>query len=136
MVKFYNDISYVGKLRIVLIVSRYKDKWVFCRRENTFECPGGHIEVNESHYEAACRELEEETGALKYSINFISFLSISHTKEFGEKEVLGALYAAEILEMMPLNSEIQEVCFFENEPNNLTYPITQDAIMKKIKGIG
>ena len=53
-----------------VIVSRYNGRWVLCRHKDrtTYEVPGGHIEEGESSYEAAKRELYEETGAVEYTI--------------------------------------------------------------------
>ncbi len=54
-------------LTYVVMCAMYKSKWIFVRHKDreTWEVPGGHIEIGETPDEAACRELYEEAGATK-----------------------------------------------------------------------
>ena len=113
----------------VVIVSRYKNKWVFCkhRERNTWEMPGGHIEKGEDWLTAAKRELFEETGALKAKIEPICVYSISK---------YGLLCFAEIVELGALpESEIEKIEFFDDLPENLTYKGTHDKMFEKVRTV-
>lgn len=50
----------------VAAVIRYQDHFLLVeeldRRRHVFNQPAGHLEAGESLYEAACREIKEETG--------------------------------------------------------------------------
>ena len=69
-VNFYKKVD-DDKLKFVVIVSRYQNKWIFCKHKqrDTYEIPGGHREAGETILEAAKRELYEETGAIKFQLN-------------------------------------------------------------------
>ena len=43
------------KCKFAVIVSRYNGQWVFCRHKDrtTYECPGGHREVQEDILDTA-----------------------------------------------------------------------------------
>ena len=104
----------------------YKGKWIFCKHKqrDTWEFPGGHIEKGETPLEAAKRELFEESGAVSFDI---SPLCDYHTwGEFEGKEINanGQMYFANVhsLGELPSDSEMEMVEFFEELPNNLTYP--------------
>lgn len=133
MIKFYDKIDNLEKIKIVLIMARYNNKWVFCKHGTTYECPGGHVEINESYYNAACRELEEETGAKEYSMAFLSYFSLLGTEEFKEVEVFGAYYIADVYDFGKLSYEIKKIDFFNEIPNQLSYPSTQNALMDFIR---
>lgn len=103
-------------LNRVVIVCKYNNKWVFCkhRERDTWEIPGGHIEEGESWGEAAKRELYEETGAVKFDIKPVCLYSISK---------YGILCYATIEELKELpESEIEKIGFFDDIPENMTYP--------------
>ena len=76
-VRFYDEIE-DERLKFAVIVSRYQNKWVFCKHKqrDTYEIPGGHRENGETILETARRELYEETGALEYSIQPICVYSV------------------------------------------------------------
>ncbi len=123
--KFY-DLNTVEDNLIsrVVIISKYKNKWVFCKQKgrDTWEIPGGHIEEGESWLEAAKRELYEETGATKSEIKPICLYAISK---------YGLLCYAEIEELSKLpDSEIDKVALFDQLPDNLTYPWHLDFLKK------
>ena len=56
--------------KYVVIFSRYQGKLLLSRHKgrDTWETQGGHIEQGESPEDAAKRELWEESGALKFTL--------------------------------------------------------------------
>lgn len=77
-VKFYENIE-DALLKFAVIISKSEGKWVFCkhRERDTYEVPGGHREINESILDTAKRELNEETGAIDFSIEPICVYSVT-----------------------------------------------------------
>lgn len=71
----------------VVIVAQHDGRMVFCRHRDrdTWEVPAGHREMGESAYEAAGRELREETGALEYSLTQLCPYSVSGGTRAGER---------------------------------------------------
>jgi 8-oxo-dGTP diphosphatase len=131
-VKFY-DPAYQPDmlLRYSIISARFQGRWIFIRHQNssTWEISGGHIEPGEDARNAACRELREETGALKFDIECIATYSVNKDGKVG----YGRLYLAEVYEMgeVPDVSEVAEVIFLEGLPENLTYPDIQPSFFKR-----
>ena len=111
----------------VVCVSRYKDKWVYAKHKikKTWEIPGGHIEQGETWLEAAKREMYEETGAIDLDIEPICLYSIS---------TYGLLCYAKIekFEKIP-DFEMEEIGFFDDEPDNLTYKDTYHLFLETVK---
>ena len=118
--------------RYAIIIAKSGGRWVFCRHKErvTFENPGGHREPNEDIDQTARRELWEETGAKRYSIERICPYSVDDGKE----ESFGMLYFAEIFEFDELpESEIAQIGLFEELPSEekWTYPLIQPHLLKK-----
>ena len=111
-------------LEYAVIVSRYMDKWVFVRikPEN-----GKFWEENEAIIDTAKRELFEETGAIKFELKPICVYSI---------ESYGLLLYANITEFANLpESEIERIDFFQEIPNELSFPRLHPKQVNKVKEI-
>lgn len=126
-VKFYDNVE-ISKLKYVVIMSKYKDKWVFSKhkKRDTYEIPGGHIENGETAIQAAKRELFEETGAIEYNMKHLGYYSVIDEDCVinNEEDDFGALYYAEIkkFEQLPEEFEMEKIEFFDTFPSNVTYP--------------
>jgi 8-oxo-dGTP diphosphatase len=120
------------KLVYSVIAARFNNKWLFVRHNdrNTFEIAGGHIEEDETSFDAARRELMEETGAYEFRLECVGTYSVTKDGVTG----YGRLYFAEIsgIGSVPDNSEISETIFLDHLPDNLTYPDIQPLLFKKV----
>lgn len=123
------------KCKFAVIVSRYNGQWVFCRHKDrtTYECPGGHREVQEDILDTARRELYEETGAVEYELSVVGIYSVKQE----EREDFGLLCRCEILEFeeIPEESEIKEIRLFKDLPTGCTYPEIQPVLLEKAYGL-
>lgn len=134
-VNFYDSVD-DALLKFAVIVSRYQNRWVFCkhRERSTFECPGGHREAGETIEAAARRELWEETGATAFELMPVCVYSVCgddgaiHNGE----ETFGMLYFAEIYafgQLPPL--EIERVELLNSLPERWTYPEIQPKLLQE-----
>ena len=134
-VKFYDTVN-DELLKFAVIISQSNGKWVFCKHKerDTYEVPGGHREAGEDILETAKRELQEETGAIKFEIKPICVYSVTgktRVNDTGE-ETLGLLYFAEITEFTKeLHSEMEKVVLMDKLPENWTYPLIQPKLIEK-----
>lgn len=119
-----------SELKYAVILAKYNGKYVFVkhRERETLEVPGGHREPGENIAQTAERELYEETGAVKYSLQQIFPYKVN---EFG------MLFYAEITELGELpQSEIEQVVLLDEPPKELsrwTYPEIQPELLQKIE---
>jgi GNAT superfamily N-acetyltransferase/ADP-ribose pyrophosphatase YjhB (NUDIX family) len=91
--------------------------------------PGGRRESNESILETAKRELYEETGAIKFDIVPVCIYSVKK-----DIETFGMLYFAKIIELGVLpESEIEAIDFFDNIPDELSFPLIQPLLTNRVK---
>ncbi len=121
-----------SELTYVVIGARFKGHWIFVRHRDrtTWEMPAGHIENDESADQAAVRELFEETGAVRSSLDHIHDYSVTVEGHTG----YGRLYAATVLKLeSKLEHEIVELQFSEKLPSELTYPEVQTILFNKVK---
>jgi 8-oxo-dGTP diphosphatase len=131
-VKFYDPL-YIpdSKLTYSVVSAKFNGKWIFVRHQKrtTWEIAGGHIENGETSHEAAGRELMEETGALKFSLDCLATYSVTIDSETG----WGRLYMAYVTELGPIpdSSEIAEAVLLEDLPKNLTHPEIQPHLFNK-----
>lgn len=115
-----------------------KTTLVYCRHKerSTYEVPGGHRELGESIEMAARRELYEESGAVEYDIKPVCVYSVegkTRVNQSGE-ESFGMLFYADIIRFEELPGyEIEEVRLFEDLPEELTYPLIQPILLKKLR---
>ena len=139
-VKFYQQVP-DHLLKFAVSIAKFQGKWVFCkhRQRDTYELPGGHREAGESILDAAKRELQEETGALDFSLVPVCAYSVvgkNQVNPSGE-ESFGMLYAADIIAFEPeLHSEIEQVLFLDELPpdlKQLTYPMIQPKLVEEAK---
>ena len=134
-VKFYDTVN-DELLKFAVIISQSNGKWVFCKHKerDTYEVPGGHREAGEDIFETAKRELQEETGAIKFEIKPICVYSVTgktRVNDTGE-ETFGLLCFAEITEFAKeLHSEMEKVVLMNELPENWTYPLIQPKLIEK-----
>ena len=131
-VKFYDPLFVPEtKLTYSVISAMYNGRWIFVRHQqrSTWEIAGGHIEKGESPFEAAGRELTEETGALKFDLVCIATYSVTKDGETG----WGRLYFARVSEIgaIPDTSEIAETVLLDYIPEKLTHPDIQPHLFNK-----
>ena len=133
-VKFYDSVD-DSLLKFAVIVSQSNGKWVFCRHKerDTYEVPGGHREAGESILETAKRELQEETGAIRFDMKPLCVYSVTgktRVNDMGE-ESFGLLCYAEITEFATeLHSEMEKIVLLDELPEEWTYPLIQPKLIE------
>ena len=121
-----------GQLTYVVIGARQGDKWIFVRHRDriSWEMPAGHIEQGESADQAAVRELYEETGAVRSSLEHLCDYKVT----VGGKTEYGRLYGAVVREREEiLTHEIEEIHLGRELPADLTYPEVQTILFMRAK---
>ena len=131
-VKFYDPLYEPdSELTYSVISARFENRWIFVRhhKRTTFEISGGHIEKGETSFEAAGRELMEETGAIRFNLDCVATYSVKKDGEIG----YGRLFLAEVFELgsIPDISEIAEVILLDHIPENLTHPDIQPHLFNR-----
>ena len=133
-VKFYDSVD-DSLLKFAVIVSQSNGKWVFCKHKerDTYEVPGGHREAGESILETAKRELQEETGAIRFDMKPLCVYSVTgktRVNDTGE-ESFGLLCYAEITEFATeLHSEMEKIVLLDGLPEEWTYPLIQPKLIE------
>lgn len=131
-IDFHPITGKTGHLIYVILVTRFKGQWVVVRNKDreTWEIPGGHIELGETPDEAAARELVEETGAVKFLVRAMTDYSVARNSEDPR---YGRLYYCDVTMFGPLGDfEIEEVMLVDTLPDNLTYKEIQPILLEKV----
>ncbi|MRR23877.1 NUDIX domain-containing protein, partial [bacterium] len=100
----------------------YKEGWLVVkhRRRGGWEMAAGHPEQGEGSVEAAVRELTEETGAVDFVLEPVTFYAV----DAGQGKQFGRLFLAEVETLGELTdtAEIEEVKVFQRLPRKLSLP--------------
>lgn len=134
-VQFYDKVD-DKLLKFAVIISKSNGKWVFCKHKerDTYEVPGGHRESGEQIDMTARRELQEETGAVDFTIEPVCVYSVTGKNRVNDtgEEMFGMLYYAEINKFDDeLDSEMEKVVLFDELPSEWTYPLIQPKLIEK-----
>lgn len=132
-VKFYEKAE-DSLLKFAVILSKADGKWVFCKHKDrqTWEVPGGHREAGETIYDAAIRELIEETGAVDFTITPVCVYSVTENRPDGFcVESFGMLFYADIFSFEEIHSEIEKIILCDDPVDNWTYPLIQPKLMEE-----
>ena len=122
------------KLTYVVMGARYQDKWIFVRHRDrlTWEMPAGHLEADESADRAAVRELFEEAGVIKSSLEVICDYEVT----VGTRVEYGRLYSVNVYELEPQKEfEIEELLLSSELPQSLTYPDVQTILFQRVASL-
>lgn len=130
-VGFYDEAPDGLRQKYAVIIARHNGKLLWCRHSSrqTWEVPGGHIEPGESALNAAVRELQEETGAIDFTLTPVCWYSAWRTEDAPHS--CGLLCVADVRTMGELHSEIAEVRPFDHMPEALTYPDIQPYLLNE-----
>ena len=123
-------VNTLERYKYVVVFTRFKNQWIFSRHSarTTWESQGGHIESGETPMMAAKRELFEESGAIDAHLypvcDYLGYNDLSSSN--------GQVFLAIADKMGDLpESEIAEIRFAENLPENLTYPMTTPTLFEE-----
>lgn len=135
-VKFHDTVD-DSLVKFVVIACKYQNQWLLVKhkKRDTMEIPGGHREVGESVYDAAVRELQEETGAIQFSLKPVTFYSVTGKTRVNEAGGMsyGALFYSNIDTLSEIDSEIECYQLYDALPDNLTYPDIQPILLQYLE---
>ena len=127
---FFMD-SEPESLQFSVIAAQFDGKWIYVRHRerDTFEIPGGHIEPGESSFEAAVRELEEETGAVDFTLYPLKKYAV----ERDGMTTYGELFYADVTKLGDLpDFEMAERLLCSAPPAAQTYPAIQPMLFEYV----
>lgn len=121
--RYYKYVVVFSNYNGGLLLSRHKER-------TTWETQGGHIEAGETPEQAAARELWEESGSEKFTLEQICGYRAGDDVDYAD----GVVFYAEISRLgeMP-ESEMAEVRVFDNLPENVTYPEITPVLFERVK---
>lgn len=135
-VNFYEQVE-DSLLKFAVIIAKTNGKLVFCKHKEreTYEFPGGHREAGETIFEAAERELKEETGAIDFNMKPVCIYSVkgkTRVNEVSDDESFGMLFVADITSFeKELHSEIEKIVITDSLVENWTYPLIQPKLFEE-----
>ena len=135
-VRFYEEAPTHVRQKYAVIIARHEGKLLWCRHRerNTWEVPGGHIEEGETALEAAARELQEETGAIDFTLTPLCWYRLHFSD--GGMGSFSLLCVADVHSLGELHAEIAEVRTFDEMPSDLTYPNIQPFLLAEARRRG
>ena len=117
----------------VVIAARHKGGWLFVRhrRRGGYELPAGHPDAAEDTVEAAVRELTEETGAMGFSMEPVTYYSV----DSGTGKQYGRLFYAEVETLGEIidTAEIEGVRVFRRLPRDLSLPEVMTFLYRRAR---
>jgi len=122
-------INSLKEYKFVVVLSRFQGKLLLSRHKQrtTWETQGGHIEPKETPYMAACRELQEESGAQAFTLHPLC----DYYAEDDFSHANGMVFVARVERLGALpESEMAETALFETLPEHLTYPDITPLLFK------
>ena len=118
----------------VVIAARYDGGWLFVRhrKRGGYELPAGHPDEGEDSVTAAVRELMEETGALDFTMEPVTWYSV----DTGSGRQFGRLFLASVdtLGEITDKEEIEEVRVFRRLPRGLSLPEVMTFLYRTAAG--
>lgn len=121
------------KVSYVVIAARYSGGWLFVRhrRRGGYELPAGHPDAGEDTVEAAVRELTEETGAMGFLLEPVTYYSV----DSGTGKQYGRLFYAEVETMGEISdtAEIEGVKVFRRLPRKLSLPEVMTFLYRRAR---
>jgi len=124
------DLNTLTPYKYVVIFARYRGKWLYCRAESrdTYETAGGHIEPGETAFDAAKRELYEETGAVEFDITPAFDYSVNQSS--------GQVFLAQIRELGAIpdyETTITDVGLFDTIPDRMRFPQILPVLFERVR---
>lgn len=105
-----------------IVGARYRDKWIFVyhNRRGNWGMPAGHVEIGETPEVTAERELVEETGAVRYTIEPVATYTVIRDGVEGS----GRLYYAIVSELGEIidTEEIGRIQLSSTLPDDVAFP--------------
>ena len=139
-VKFYDEAA-DDLLKFAVIIARKDGKWMFCKHKerDTYELTGGNRERGETILEAARRELQEETGAVDFTMEPVCIYSVkgkTRVNQNAEEETYGMLYVADVFALSEIHSEIEKIIVTDQLVDRWTYPLIQPKLIAEAQRRG